>query len=64
MGGLLLPMLAGLLLGGCDDPRGRAIPPADLSGPWTGAPIPGRALSFFVLEAAWRASARDWLQRM
>ena len=52
MGGLLLPMLAGLLFGGCDEPRGRAITPADLYGSWTGETIAGRALFFFGLEDA------------
>ena len=52
MGGLLLPMLAGLLFGGCDEPRGRAIMPADLYGAWSGETISGRALFFFGLEDA------------
>lgn len=52
MGGLLLSMLAGLLFGGCDEPRGRAITPADLYGAWSGETISGRALFFFGLEDA------------
>ena len=50
MAGLLLPMLAGLLLGGCDEPRGRAIQPADLYGTWAGENIEGLAFFIFQLD--------------
>ncbi len=48
--GLVLPMLAGLLFAGCDEPSGRAIKPADLYGVWAGETIGGRALFSFQME--------------
>ena len=50
MSGLLVPILAGLLFGGCDEPRGRAIMPADLYGSWAGENIEGLAFFIFQLE--------------
>ncbi len=50
MAGLVLPMLAGLLFAGCDEPTGRAIKPADLYGTWAGETIGGRAFFLFQLQ--------------
>ncbi len=50
MAGLVLPMLAGLLFAGCDEPSGRTIKPADLYGTWAGETIGGRALFSFQLQ--------------
>lgn len=50
MAGLMLPMLAGLLFAGCDEPSGRAIMPADLYGSWAGETIEGLAFFIFQLD--------------
>ncbi len=43
-------MLAGLLFGGCDEPRGRALLPADLYGAWAGETNEGLAFFLFQLD--------------